>query len=132
MCFSDRESHLLTHMIGDYLLQSDYMAQEKTKSNLACFLHALTYTIPFLRHTKSPVKLFKIGFSHFIIDRFRLARYVVYFKNQLAPKKYRYKWKDGDRTGYKNDSPVWLSLWLMIIADNVMHMLINERILNNK
>jgi hypothetical protein len=39
---------ILAHMVGDYLLQSHWMATEKTKRSLAAGVHAGTYTLPFL------------------------------------------------------------------------------------
>jgi hypothetical protein len=34
---------ILAHFIGDYLLQNDWMAQNKKKSNLACTIHVGLY-----------------------------------------------------------------------------------------
>ncbi len=39
---------LLCHAIGDYVIQSDWMANEKTKRSLAALAHVLTYAVPFL------------------------------------------------------------------------------------
>ena len=39
---------ILAHLIGDYLLQSHWMAQEKTKRSIAAAVHAVSYTLPFL------------------------------------------------------------------------------------
>ena len=44
---------LIAHAVGDYILQSDWMALEKTKRSLAAAVHALTYTLPFLFLTSS-------------------------------------------------------------------------------
>jgi hypothetical protein len=44
---------LVAHAVGDYILQSDWMATEKTKQNAAAATHALTYTLPFLFLTRS-------------------------------------------------------------------------------
>ena len=67
-----------------------------------------------------------IGITHFFIDRFRLARYVVYARNiVLQPKKYRHAWKDCEETGYYKEIPQWLSLWLLVACDNTIHLLIN-------
>lgn len=40
-------SLLLTHFLSDFLLQTDWMALNKSKSNEALTLHALTYATPF-------------------------------------------------------------------------------------
>ncbi|WP_396921656.1 DUF3307 domain-containing protein [Mycolicibacterium sp.] len=112
----------LAHMVGDYLIQSDWMAQEKTKRWWPAIAHAVTYGLPFLFVTQSPLALLVIVGTHAAIDRYRLARHVVWFKNQLAPKAFRPPYTS---TGYGLDRPDWLSVWLLIIADNVIHMLIN-------
>src|SRR6478609_9282332 len=78
---------VLAHMIGDYLLQSDYMASQKTTSKKAALAHVLTYSIPFaILCTHNPIALFIIIATHFVIDHWRLARYVCWAKNHLAPR----------------------------------------------
>lgn len=112
----------LAHLVGDYLIQSDWMAQEKTKRWWPAVAHAVTYGIPFLFVTQSPLALFVIVATHAVIDRYRLARHVVWFKNQLAPKAFR---PPHTTTGHAENRPDWLVVWLLIIADNTLHMLIN-------
>ena len=46
-------------------------------------------------------------------------------KNQFAPNEYRSTWSESKGTGYPADKPAWMAVWLMIIADNTMHLLIN-------
>ncbi len=143
---------LLCHMIGDYVLQSDWMATEKTKRSLAALVHVVTYSIPFLFLTTSPLAILFIAGTHFVIDRWRLARYVVWAKNFLAPKhifkfgvasvppgavsdfkslridaEYRrnHPWGECSKTGYHEERPDWLSLWLLIAVDNTIHVLLN-------
>lgn len=117
---------VLAHMIGDYLLQSDWMAVEKTKRWLPAILHGLTYTIPFLFLTHNIWALLLIASTHIIIDRYRLAKRLVWIKNFLAPRSWWRPWKDCDQTGYPNDRPIWMTTWLLIIADNVLHIAINS------
>lgn len=116
---------ILCHLVGDYVIQTDHMAQEKTKSLAVAFWHAATYTLPFLLVTQSPITLGIICVTHALIDRYRLARYVVWAKNQLAPKAYRYPFSVAGWHGYKPEKPDWLVGWLFIIADNTMHLVIN-------
>jgi hypothetical protein len=99
------------------------MANNKTKSLPVAFLHAFVYTIPFILVTQSPVALLVILISHAIIDRYRLARYVIFAKNYLNDR--TLKWEDCDKTGYPNSKPEWLTVWLTIIADNTLHLTIN-------
>ncbi len=82
--------------------------------------------------------------THFVIDRWRLARYVVWAKNWMAPWP-REVVKVGDlpvgqlpnrmrpnppfslcqATGYPPSTPDWMAVWLMIIADNTAHIILN-------
>lgn len=116
---------LLAHLAGDYLLQSDWMAQEKTRRWLPAWAHAIVYGLPFLIITQSPVALATIVITHAIIDHYRLARHVVWVKNFLAPRRYWHPWSECSGTGYHRDRPDWLAVWLMIIADNTLHLMIN-------
>jgi Protein of unknown function (DUF3307) len=116
---------LLAHATGDYLIQSDWMAQNKTEHSGVALAHALSYTLPFLLLTESWAALAFIAGTHFVIDRYRLARYVVYAKNLLVPKVYRPYWADCRETGYPSVRPAWLKVWLLIIADNVLHVVCN-------
>lgn len=36
---------LIGHLIGDYIIQNDYLALNKTKNSLICLLHCLLYTL---------------------------------------------------------------------------------------
>ena len=136
---------LLAHAVGDYVIQSDWMASEKTKKNVAALAHALTYTLPFLLLTTSGLALLVICGTHFIIDRWRLARYVCWAKNWIGlPRREPAKvgenglvvspetwvlpnrpWAECRGTGYSPQKPDWLAVWLLIIADNVMHVACN-------
>jgi len=123
---------LLLHFWGDYVLQSDWMAQQKTTQSLPALAHALVYTAAFLplvlwlRLPHAWGALAVIGGSHYVIDRWRLARYLCYAKNFLAPRSAWPKpWKECSATGYNPDRPPWLAVWLLIIADNTLHVTIN-------
>jgi hypothetical protein len=112
----------LAHMVGDYVIQSDWMASEKTKRWWPAIAHGVSYGLPFVLVTQSIVALAVIVGTHILIDRWRLARHVVWFKNQLAPKVFR---PGHTPTGMGVGKPDWMAVWLLIIADNVLHMLIN-------
>lgn len=134
---------LILHLIGDYITQSDWMAQNKTSQWIPAFVHSIIYSLPFLLLTRSPLALLLIWSTHLLIDRFRLAKYVVWFKNAIGsprlkkvketaaythttwyvdPKLY---WDNCKETGYPSETPAWLAVWLMIIADNTMHLTCN-------
>jgi hypothetical protein len=123
---------LLAHAIGDYILQSDWMATEKTKKSLAAVTHVIAYGLPFLLFRPSWLAMAVIVGTHFIIDRWRLARFVVTVKNHIAPwgvMRRCFGAENGCRfltpTGYPAETPPFLSVWLLIIADNIMHVTIN-------
>jgi hypothetical protein len=116
---------VLAHLAGDYLIQSDWMANEKTKRWWPAIAHGLTYTLPYALVTQSVLALAVIAVTHVVIDHYRLARHVVWAKNLLAPKHYRHPWSECAGTGYHKDRPPWMAVWLMIIADNTIHLAIN-------
>lgn len=114
---------LLLHLFGDYITQTDWMAKNKTQHWHPAIVHGVVYSLPFFLLDISALSWFVIFSSHVVIDRFRLARYVVFAKNWIHDRSL--KWKDCDKTGYPNDMPVWMSVWLLIIADNTLHLVIN-------
>lgn len=116
---------ILAHLVGDYVIQSDWMASEKTKRWWPAIAHGLTYTLPYALVTQSLLALAVIAGTHIIIDRYRLARHIAWAKNQVAPKAFRSQWEDCKGTGYPSDKPPFMAVWLMIIADNTVHLLIN-------
>jgi len=145
---------ILAHLVGDYILQSHWMATEKLKKSSAALAHALVYTLCFLPISTSPKALGFILVTHFVIDRWRLARYVCWLKNFLAPPgsasqpwnqgsgpalkdekgehlsplrcaAWNYPWEECVGTGYHKDNPPWLAVWLLIIADNTLHLICN-------
>lgn len=114
---------LLAHLAGDYLLQSDWMAAEKTKRLSVAAVHALCYSLPFLLLRPSLAAWAVIVATHAIIDRWRLARFVVWAKEWLSPR--RPPPLTDCPTGYAADKPPWLAVWLLILADNTLHITIN-------
>lgn len=124
------ELGFLAHAVGDYVVQSDWMAIEKTKRWFPAFIHGFTYGLPFLILTRNPLALAIIIMTHVVIDRYRLARYVIWAKNQLLqPRSWAQPWGECHKTGYSADRPEWLSVWLMIIADNTLHVGINTAVI---
>lgn len=113
---------LLLHLIGDYVTQSHWMATTKTSRWLAAGLHAMVYGLPFLLIGSWYAVAVIIG-THAVIDRYRLARYVVFAKNWLNDRSLY--WADCSGTGYPSTAPAWLTVWLLIAADNTMHLRIN-------
>src|SRR5688500_17592905 len=115
---------LVAHIVGDYVLQSDWMATQKSKRSLPAVLHALAYGLPFVSLTRSPLALLVICASHFVIDRWRLARYVCFMANFLSPPPHA-PWSDCSQTGHEPGRPEWVSHWVLTVVDNTLHVLIN-------
>jgi|SRR5579883_2370416 len=114
---------ILAHLVGDYILQTDKMATLKTRSLLWALIHAAVYTLPFLLLTRSIPALLVICLTHTVIDHYRLAKYVVAAKNGATDWAGRARFATA--TGYADETPAWMAVWLFIIADNTMHLLIN-------
>jgi hypothetical protein len=142
-------AQIISHLIGDYVIQSDAQAVEKTKQWKWALYHACTYAMPFLLLTHSVRALAFIILTHAVIDRLRLARYLCWAKNFVGSpwskaefvaflawrpgmpfpaevwNAYRRPWAECTKTGYPDDRPAWLSTWLLIIADNCAHLVLN-------
>ena len=113
---------LILHLVGDYVTQSDWMAVNKGKRSWPALCHVMVYSLPFLL-IGSLWAFAVILVSHFAIDRFRLARYLVWAKNWLGPG--NHPWAECSETGYHNSLPLWLVTWLTIVADNTLHLICN-------
>ena len=123
---------LLGHLVGDYLLQNEWMAMNKSKNTLngwlAAFIHCLLYTVA--------VCLFMWNFdwywmlivflSHFFIDKFMLAEYYLHYikgkglkdyvkKDQSLPKKELNRY-DALEGGF--------SAFVYAVSDNTMHLVL--------
>lgn len=107
----------ILHFVGDYLLQNDWMAQQKTKDWFACTVHCVLYTLPFTFILWESPWIWLIFITHYFIDRYRLAQYWIRFVN--------WKW-DGNNFGYSDEKPQWMSVWLLIIVDNTFHIIFNS------
>ena len=141
---------LILHLLGDYVLQSDWMANNKTKRFVPAAVHAIVYSLPFLLLKPSWTAFAVILVTHFLIDRYRLARFVVWVKNcALCPSSFKHGWpttwmicgfqeeEERDKhhatlcwsncsaTGYPSETPAWLAVGLLIAADNTLHLAIN-------
>lgn len=117
---------VLAHLVGDYLLQSDWMATNKKDRILPCLVHILTYMVPFLFLTRSILALLVISATHFAIDHWGLPRYLIWAKNWLlSPGGSKPSWDVCSFTGFSPGRPIWLTMWLLIIVDNTLHLIIN-------
>lgn len=121
---------IVIHLFSDFFLQNDWMATNKKNpgklGTLACGVHCLSYTLPFLLLTTSPLALLFIFASHFIIDRTYLVSRLIWAKNQLGPKSFRCPWETAKSSfGFHPSRVAWISCWIGIIVDNTFHIVLN-------
>jgi len=68
-------SYVLAHFIGDFLLQNDWMAVGKKRSNFICTVHIFFYMIPFLLVDLNWIQFILIAVQHWIQDRTGFIRW---------------------------------------------------------
>lgn len=124
----------LIHLFSDYWLQNDWMALNKKKHFWIALIHAFIYTLPFLLVTKSLSALFVIFITHAIIDGTNIVNWLNQIKN--------WNFQDGFqitsstilgnfvtspfiRDGFSSTRPDYIRVWLIIIQDNILHLIIN-------
>lgn len=114
---------LLIHLVGDYVIQNDWMALNKKKRNwigeLACQIHCITYSLPFL-FVGSWFSVLLIYASHYLLDRTNIASWLIALKNGMS---------DIKNFGFTHDRPFAISIWLNIFFDNTLHLVCNYLIL---
>lgn len=130
---------LLCHLIGDYIIQDDYCAINKSKRTLPCLIHCITYTLPFIFLTHNLLALFLIFLTHFVEDRWSLAKYFIWIKNNINPYTNFKPFNKCNVTGFydtwinkegdKDVRPRFITTWLYIFTDNTYHLLCNFLIL---
>jgi hypothetical protein len=101
----DLTSAIIGHLIADYLLQFDFIAENKKKSHIICGIHCLIWAscVCLLGNIESN-KVFIILFvTHYIQDRWQLIPW--YMKT----------------IGQNNFAKPPLAPWSLIVVDNVWH-----------
>lgn len=127
---------LLIHLFSDYWLQNDWMATNKKKRWLPAIIHGFIYALPFILLTRSILALFVICITHIIIDHTDIVAFFNRIKNwDFKSKTLLYFKQLGDgllqktsitiNDGYGTDRPLFLRVWLLIIQDNILHLIIN-------
>lgn len=132
---------LLVHIFGDYIMQSDWMALNKSKKTLPCLIHVLIYTSCFLLLTTSWKALLVIGVTHFLLDRFHTPlKRLIWLRGHLNPRFIYPEYEDCNISGYYDDHKLhseemkckygeprlfFITIWLYIIHDNFLHLTIN-------
>lgn len=110
---------LILHGVGDYLIQNDWMALNKKKisikGEIACQIHCITYSIPFL-FIGSYQAVLAIYISHYIIDRTKIIEWFLAVRNGVF---------NIENFGYSKERPILITVWLYIIVDNIFHIICN-------
>jgi len=101
---------LICHLVGDYILQTDWQATNKTYNNLAAAYHCLSYTACFLAITNNFWHLLLILVAHFLIDRYNIVK----------------GWSD---LRFGPFTPDYVKFFVGVVRDNTAHLLINYLIL---
>lgn len=116
---------LILHGLGDYIIQNDWMALNKKKltwkGELACQIHCITYSLPFL-FIGGYLAVFFIYLSHYILDRTKLVDYFLCIKNGTF---------STENFGFNKERPVFITIWVYIITDNLIHITCNYFILKH-
>lgn len=76
---------VICHLIGDYFLQSDFIAKTKGQNWYHLFVHCILYVVPFYIAFGLDLRLVIIFISHVIIDALK-ARYhaISYLGDQVV------------------------------------------------
>ncbi|MFQ5629637.1 MAG: DUF3307 domain-containing protein [bacterium] len=96
---------IYAHLIGDFLLQTDWMARKKKQNSWVCLTHVLTYLVPFLLTPFDWWQLLLIGIQHFLQDRTDI---VVWFM---------------EKTGKSEFTRPPTAPWSIILVDSILHIL---------
>lgn len=98
---------LIGHLIGDYLLQNDWMALNKKRSSFACGVHCLLWTLAVMACALWPLWTFvPLFIGHFVQDRTNI---VVWLMNHKGQEKFA-------------QPP--MAPWSIIVVDNVLHLVV--------
>lgn len=92
------------HLVGDYLLQNDWMATNKKKATWPCAVHCFLWSVSVMACAMWPLWTFPILFlSHFAQDRTELVLWLMTHKGQ-------------------KQFAAGLGPWSVIVVDNCLHL----------
>jgi hypothetical protein len=114
---------LLGHLVGDYLLQTEWMAQNKAKNDwwgwCTATIHCIIYTLAVctIMWEWKLIWIIAVFFSHFFIDKFALGYYYLKYLKGLDT----YAYKDAIRY---NELRAGFNAVIYTVTDNTMHLLL--------
>ncbi|MCK5542350.1 MAG: DUF3307 domain-containing protein [Desulfobacterales bacterium] len=94
---------IYAHLIGDYLFQNDWMAENKKKNSVICLVHVFAYMTPFIFTQLNEIQLLLIAGQHYAQDR---TNFVAWFCKKTNK--------------FQND---YSKFFGHVIIDNVIHIL---------
>lgn len=101
---------IILHAVGDYLIQNDWMAQNKKQKTwigeLACQIHCITYSLPFFLITNW-LGVLIIYITHYAIDR---SNFVMWYMKVTR------------KTDFAKPP---LGPWSIFAVDNTFHLVCN-------
>lgn len=76
---------VICHLIGDYVLQNDFIANSKGYNWYHLFVHCALYIVPFMVVFGIDVNLAALFVCHFIVDACKARwKMINYFEDQLV------------------------------------------------
>ena len=73
------------HMIGDYVLQTDYLAKTKGDNWWHLIAHCVTYTVPFAVAFGTDWRIAALLVTHFVIDALKARWHAIgYVHDQIS------------------------------------------------
>lgn len=113
---------LLGHLVGDYLLQNEWMAQNKSKNTwlgwLTAFIHCIIYTLAvcLIMWEWNIIWVVAVFFSHFFIDKFAFGYWYLKHIKGLDTYSYKMVWLSELRAGF--------NAVIYTVTDNTMHLVL--------
>lgn len=96
---------IFAHLIGDFLIQTDWMVEGKKRRSWICLIHVATYMIPFIFTPLSWLQLTCIAAQHFLQDRTQIVEWFM------------------EHTGRRNFAEPPKGPWSFILVDSIFHIL---------
>lgn len=121
---------LLGHLVGDYLLQNNYMALNKDRNDLigwfACLLHCTLYTLAIttIMWNFDWEWILIVFISHFPIDKFSLTSYYLKFIKGRDLYNYLHKDKSYNNTNKGDIIQGGFTTIVYVLTDNTLHLLL--------
>lgn len=131
---------LLGHLVGDYLLQNQWMALNKSKNTIigwiSALIHCILYTIAvcLIMWNFDLIWIVVVFLSHFPIDKFGLAEFYLNKIKNTGLKKYVHKdqWKSELKYSAAPESKLnrfdalegGFAAFVYGVTDNTLHLLI--------